>query len=498
MSGPVVDTVAGRVEGTALEGVVRFLGIPYAAPPVGELRFRAPQPPLPLDGVYAADTPPPHAPQPVSPLEQFMSDGAAMTSSEAGCLALNVWTPGPDGAGRPVMVFVHGGAFVWGSSTSPMYDGSRLAADHDVVVVSCNYRLGLLGFTYCGAAGGAEFAGSGSVGVQDVAAALRWVAANAASFGGDPGNVTVFGESAGAMSVGTLLALPEARGLFHKAILQSGAASNVATIDEASLVLEETCELLGVGTDVTALQSLPVERLVEAQAELTSRHLRDGLLYRPVVDGTVLDQRPLAAVRDGVATDVPLLIGTNLDEWRLFSTFDPTFATLDDEEVLRRIAAMFDGDPGVAVATYAKRVGDGPLTRVLECVATDVTFRIPAIRLAEAQQAAGGSAWMYQLTWPSPAFGGILGCAHGLELPLVFNTLEAQSSRLFLGDEPPAGLARDVQATWAAFARHGDPGRGALGEWPRYETTRRATMRLDTPSVVVDDPDSEERALYAP
>jgi para-nitrobenzyl esterase len=496
VTGPVVVTASGRVEGTSHDGVERFLGIPYAAPPVGELRFRAPRAPLEHDGVLRADSMPPHAPQPPSPLEGFLGEGVAPTVSEADCLGLNVWTPGADGSARPVMVFVHGGAFVWGSSASPMYDGTRLAADNDVVVVSFNYRLGVVGFTSCAAVGGPDFAGSGLAGVLDAVAALQWVARNIAAFGGDPGNVTVFGESAGAMSVGTLLALPGAKGLFHKAILQSGAASSVMTAAQGEAVFEELCEVLGTPLDVAALQALPLERLVDAQVVLTERHARRGLLFGPCVDGDVLPRAPLDAVGGGSAADVPLLVGTNLDEWRLFSTFDPEFAQRDDAEVEAAIADAFGGDVGVATATYKKRVGDVPLSRVLECVMTDATFRIPAIRLAEAQHRAGGDAWMYLLTRPTSAFGGVLGCCHGLELPLVFNTLDAASSRLFYGDDPPRDLARKVDATWAAFARHGDPGHGTLGAWPCYDTARRATMLLDDAPGVQDDPLSEERTLW--
>ena len=301
MTGPVVRTEVGRVEGVERAGVARFLGIPYAAPPVGDLRFRPPQPPLVIDGVLQASTVAPHAPQPPSFLEQFLSEGVPMVTSEADSLALNVWTPRADDQRRPVMVFIHGGAFVWGTSASPMYDGTCLARDHDVVVVSCNYRLGVTGFTACGAAVGPAFAGSGLCGVLDAVAALRWVAANVAAFGGDPGNVTIFGESAGAMSVGTILALPEAAGLFHKAILQSGAASSVMTADEGARVFEALCRELACPLDVAALQALPIERLVDAQAAMSLRHGRRGSLFRPTVDGEVLPRAPLDAIADGAA-----------------------------------------------------------------------------------------------------------------------------------------------------------------------------------------------------
>jgi para-nitrobenzyl esterase len=491
MPGPVVATTEGLVEGSALDGVTRFLGIPYAAPPVGALRFAAPAPPPAHDGVRPAHVAAPPAPQPASPLESFLSEGRAVPPSEAGCLALNVWTPAADAGRRPVMVFVHGGGFVWGSSDAPIYEGTRLASAHDVVVVSCNYRLGALGFTAIGPDAGPGFRGSGSVGVQDVAAALAWVRDNVASFGGDPGNVTLFGESAGAMSVATLLGMPAARGLFHKAILESGAASNVALGPDALAITAELAAVLGVGADLASLQAVDVERLVAAQAEVSARHTRDGLAWRPVVDGVHLPRPPLDAVADGEAVGVPLLIGTNLDEWRLFSTFDPGFATQDDATATAEIARLA-GDPELAGATYRKRLGDVPLTRVLECAATDAYFRVPATRLAEAQDRAGGAVWSYLFSWPS----ALLGACHGLELPFVFDTLDTTSGALLAGAEAPRALATQVQATWAAFARHGDPSAGPLGDWRRYDVDRRATMVFDVPSRLVDDPLRDERVLF--
>lgn len=490
-----VATTEGQVTGTGHGGCLRFAGIPYAAPPVGPLRFRAPQPPIPHAGVLAATTPPQHAPQLPSALEGFLGEGVPMVPSEAGCLALTVWTPSLDGR-RPVLFFVHGGGYAIGTSASSMYDATGLATEHDVVVVSCNYRLGVLGFTHVGAAGGAAFAGSGSAGVLDVVAALRWVRDNVAGFGGDPGNVTVFGESAGAMTIGTMLGLPSASGLFHKAILESGAAGAWATAEDADAEFDELAALLGT-RDVAAMQAVPVERLLEVQQVLTERSSAlDRLRFRPVVDGAVLPSDPLSAVASGAAATVPLLIGTNRDEWRLFSALDPAFASMDDATALAAIDARVPGDAGVAVATYRKRLGEVPMRTVLECVLTDAAFRAPAIQLAEAQQRAGGDAWCYLLTWASPAFDGVLGSCHAIELPLVFNTIDAPSSQLFLGGAEPRELSRRIQATWAAFARHGDPGRGAFGEWPRYDPGRRATMLLDDRPELADDPLGEERALW--
>ena len=497
MGGPRVETVQGTVEGTSLPGYERFLGIPYAQAPVGPLRFRAPEPPLAHRGTFTADTYGPHAPQPFSTMEHFLSEGAPIVSSEAECLRLNVWTPHCDGAQRPVMVWIHGGAFVAGSGTTPWYDGERFAVDHDLVVVSLNYRLGVLGFTYLGDVIGTEMRGSGSLGVQDAVAALRWVRENIAHFGGDPNNVTIFGESAGAMSVGTLLAMPEARGLFHKAILQSGAANSVKSTDTATRHTKELMSLLGLDhVDLDVLQELPVASLIDAHQALSAAHAREGLISAPVVDGSVLDRPPLEAVAQGAASDVPLLIGTNRDEWRLFALFDPVFMATDEKRLASTLQALLAERATAAIETYRQRLGDVPPALILASAMSDSIFRVPAIRLAEAQQRAGGSAWMYLFTWAVPEAKNALGSCHALELPFVFNTLDKPAAELFVGHDASSELARDLNATWAAFARYGDPGRGALGEWPSYDPIDRKTMIIDVESRVQSDPLGDERALW--
>lgn len=497
MSGPEVVTSQGIVEGTAHEGCLRFLGIPYAAAPTGARRFRPPAPPPAHDGTFAATSHAPHAPQPDSTLEQALGEGARLVTSEADCLALNVWTPACDAARRPVLFFVHGGSFLFGSSSSPLYDGSTLAARHDVVVASCNYRLGALGFTHLDGFGDGRFAGSGNVGVADVAAALRWMAEHAERFGGDPRNITAFGESAGAMVLGTLLGMDGAAGLFHKLILQSGASSNVASAEEAARSAAELLDLLG-SPSPEALEGVAVERLLEAQQALTERHRKDRLVFRPVLDGVALPRHPLAAVAGGAVRDVPLLVGTNLDEWRLFSAADADAWALEEHDLPARIERLTATDPGVVAATYRKRLGAGaPAKAVLDAVATDVTFRMPALRLAEAQLRAGGSAHVYLFTWPSPAFGGALGAFHGLELPFVFGTLSTLSGSLLTGGSGPAQLSEAVQSAWVQFARTGEPGGASLGPWPVYDAKRRPTMVLDAECRLEDDPLEDERLLWS-
>ncbi|HUZ44123.1 MAG TPA: carboxylesterase/lipase family protein [Acidimicrobiales bacterium] len=495
MTARVVETSSGRIEGRAGAGFQSFLGIPYAAPPTGAGRFRPPEPAPAWTGVRAADAFGPVAPQLPSPLENLLG-AAPIVSDEAGCLSLNVWTPDTGGGGRPVMVWIHGGAFITGSGSTPWYDGAHFAVNHDVVVVTVNYRLGVLGFTYLAELAGPDYQASGSVGILDQAAALGWVRDNIAAFGGDPGNVTIFGESAGAMCVGTLLGLPEASGLFHRAILQSGAASNSLEPDKANQYATELLAALDLGPgDVARLQQLPVEALLEAQGKLALAYAQRGMMFQPVVDGSVLERRPIDSVAAGSVADVPILIGTNRDEWNLFSVMDPRFASTDEAALEAAAAALFGEGAGAAVSTYrAGRPGATP-AQILSAMTTDSVFRIPAVRLAEAQQKAGGDAWMYRFDWATSAFGGLLGSCHALEIPFVFDNLHQPGASVFVGDQPPGDLASAMNAAWAAFARHGRPG-GDLGDWAPYEAGTRATMVLDESIGVREDPMGEERALW--
>jgi para-nitrobenzyl esterase len=492
-----VKTDAGTVIGTEFEGYVRFSGIPFAAAPAGARRFRAPEPVTPWSEPLVADRFGPRAPQLASPMEIAVNGGPPPPTSEEGCLTLNVWTPAADGARRAVMVWIHGGAFLYGAGSSPWYDGSRFAVDHDVVLVSINYRLGVLGFTYLGDLDGAD-GGSGSLGVQDAAFALGWVARNISAFGGDPDNVTIFGESAGAMSVGTLLALPAARGLFRRAILQSGAASAVADLERARATTAELLEILALPrASVAQLQSLPVDQLLEAHGTLAARHAGDGLVAVPVADGTVLPRRPLEAVADGAAREIDLLIGTNLDEWQLFALNDRSFKATDESSLPAYLSRLGLDDPERAIATYRERLGDAPASAVRSAAVTDQVFRTPARALAEAQVVAGGRVHMYLFTWPSPLAGGFLGACHALELPFVFNTLDQPGAPQFVGPTPPRALASSMNAAWAAFARDGAPQLAEGAAWPRYEMAERSTMILDGVTRVESDPLAAERRLWS-
>lgn len=498
----IVATTAGRVEGGRDGDVECFLGIPYAAPPVGELRFRAPRPPVPWAGVRPATEAGPGAPQP-APASLVASQ--VPDTQDEDCLNLNVWTPAADGGRRPVLVWVHGGAFVSGTGATPLYRGAALAARGDVVVVTCNYRLGLLGFL--GHSELADDEGDGAAanwGLLDQAAALRWVRDNIAGFGGDPGNVTVFGESAGSMSVCDLLAMPAAAGLVRRAVAQSGPplalpmdrAEDLTAKVLAELGLSRPADLRGVGVDA----------LLGAQVDAVMARAGAALPLLPVVDGASLPEDPVRSFEVGRTAAVPLLIGTNLDEATFFMVADPANRDPDEATVLRRLRRVFDGwgvglDPATVIDAYrdarAARGEDTAPRALWAAVQSDLMFRIGAVRAAAAHAANGNDTWTYLFTWPSPAMDGALGACHALEIPFVFGTLDAPFMDRFAGDGPEAEvLSGRLMDAWAAFARTGDPSHDGIGPWPRYDADRRATLVVGRDVAVVDDPLGSERQVW--
>jgi para-nitrobenzyl esterase len=499
----IVSTEQGQVEGLERDAVLAFRGIPYAAPPVGPRRFRPPAPPEPWDGVRDARAFGRPSWQNVGGLQAVLG-GAEMDCSED-CLTLNVQTPACDDGGRPVLVWIHGGGFTSGTSATPWYDGSRFVQRGDVVVVSVNYRLGALGFLWLGSLG-EEFAASGVNGVLDQAAALRWVRDNIAAFGGDPGNVTVFGESAGAMSVGTLLALPSARGLFHKAIAQSGAAHNSFEPHLAEEITGSVLAELDL-TDPAVLLDVDARRLIEVEAAVTGALMRGpgrladrtgialAMPFQPVVDGHWLPMAPVEAVARGSAADVALLSGTNADEWNLFRLMSP--GDLDRPGLLDRLDRIA-GNGHEFHDAYGSSRPDASPADLWSAVLTDYAFRVPSVRLLEAHRRAaapGVGGFEYLFTWPTPAFGGLMGSCHALEIPFVFDTLRRAGSEMFLGGR--AGpelheLAARMQEAWIAFARTGDPSTEALGGWPPFDPAARRVMRFDLEPELLVDPGRRE------
>ena len=500
----IVETTAGKIEGIFRRGLYAFRGIPYAAPPVGRLRWLPPKPPEPWSGVRPALRLASIAPQ--IPMGLELLDSPVPEPQDEDCLYLNVWTPGLDDARRPVMVWIHGGGFTAGSGSSLAYNGRTLSSRGDTVIVTINYRLNVLGFLNLNEITDGKIPATGNEGLLDQDFALEWVHNNIANFGGDPDNVTIFGESAGGFSVGSLLALPKARGLFHKAILQSGAAHTAhTTIDSARHVASTFLELLGISSDdIDGLRSLSTERLLEGHRKLSAKanDPKSGigsLALRPVVDGKVLPQVPIDAIAGGSADNIATLVGTNLDEAKLFNTMNEGIHEMDEARLLRRIQRLIPtGDVPALIENYRQvREERGRSTTPAElfmAFQTDKAFRIPAVRLAERHYRRNQATFMYLFTWTSPLRGGVLGACHALELGFLFGLLDDN----FSGSGPEAqALAKNIQDAWLAFARTGDPSCEGLGQWPVYGE-RRETMLLDKECAVVAAPYDEERRAWEP
>jgi len=500
----VVETHAGRIRGREQAGLRVFRGVPYAEPPVGPRRLRVPEPVKPWTGVRDALCRGPAAPQNGGLVSRLLGIDDIHTDED--CLTLDVWAPAgdPSGRGRPVMVWIHGGSFTMGTGAEPVYDGSGLARRGDVVVVTINYRLGALGWLALPELAREEGGALGNLGLLDQIEALRFVRENAAAFGGDSDNVTVFGESAGAMSIGTLLAVPAARGLFQRAILQSGAAHNAAPEADAVEVAERFMKELGLAPgDVPGLRRAGVQAILEAQAKvLAVRGLAHrGLPFQPTVEGRHVPQPPAEALARGEGAAVPLLLGTNVDEWKLFGLADPKAQALDEAGLLRRYERIFPGDHGQRLVAGYRHARAGRASveprELWFAMESDRYFRLPAIRLAESQVRRGLACWKYLFTWASPALDGALGSCHALEIPFVFGLGEQSPLSHFVGEREAAGrLSGRMQAAWLAFARQGSPVSQDLPPWPGYDAERRATMVLGPDCRIESDPLGHERTLW--
>lgn len=502
-AGPVVDTTLGPVRGTADGDVTVFRGVPYAAAPVGELRFRAPQPRAPWRDVRDCATDGPTPPQHATPLTQHLPPQGD------DCLHVTVWTPGCDDAGRPVMVWIHGGGFTSMAASDPGWSGRRLAERGDVVVVGVEYRQGALGFLHLAEIFGDDYAGSGANGLLDQVAALEWVRDNVAAFGGDPTQVTVFGESAGAMSISTLLTMPAAQGLFARAVPQSGAANAVLDHATATRVAEHFLRHAGVAHgDLAALHAMTPQAVLDAQAamavdamgELKATGIASGLpmVFQPVVDGAVVPTHPFDAIAAGDAAAVPLLIGTTRDEMRLFSELMQAPMPSDDAAVTRMLGRMFGDavDPATVLGTYRAAHPDLDARLLAVSIITDIAFRIPALRMAEAHARHQPDVWLWRLDWESPLFpDNRLGACHALDLPFVFDMTGTPLAAL-AGAEPPRHLVDAMQESWLAFARGDAPASEELPDWPRVDPSTRPVMVFDVPSRVVHHVDPDTTALW--
>jgi para-nitrobenzyl esterase len=491
----VVETQSGGLEGIIENNIHVFKGVPYAAPPVGKLRWLPPQPLEPWNGIRPATAYGFIAPQTPISLPGLAQESE--TQSED-CLFLNIYSPGLDDARRPVMVWIHGGAFSMGSGSQQMFGNSTLAANGGIVLVTINYRLGVLGFLNLNELTNGKIPSTGNEGLQDQVAALRWVKENIAAFGGNPDNVTVFGESAGAMSVGCLLNMPEARGLFHKAILESPVGEMARPLDASVIISKVFLKVLGLEAgDISALRSLPVAKMLRAQQETAIITEQGAAPVVPVADGVVMPRMPLEYLEAGRGFKLPTLIGSNLEEDKLFSMMNPGVYKMN-EEGLHRAVAKYVAESGVkkVIDTYRKgreRRGE-PVTpfELYSAISTDVMFRKTAIRIAEAQCKFAPGGYNYLFCWKSPAVRGALGACHALDLGFVFGNYSAD----FGGSGPEADkLSGEMQDAWVSFARNGNPSCKSLGPWPQY-SENRASMIFDRNSRIEKAVYEEERAVW--
>ena len=487
-----VATAAGQLEGSEANGVCVFKGVPYGAPTGAAQRFKSPKPAPSWSGVRSAQAYGPAAPQGASLLPapaqstgiSLVGDGATFSED---CLYLNVWTPAVGRGQRSVMVWLHGGGFSSGSGASALYDGTFLAQTQDVVVVTINHRLNAFGYLDLSAAGGDEYADSSTAGMQDIVLALRWVKENIANFGGNPQNVTVFGESGGGRKVSVLMAMPSAQGLFHRAIVQSGSALRMDTKEAGQERAARLLAAVGLQSrDVGKLHELPAEQLLKAANEVA----RDSGQFRPSIATPSLPHHPFDPQAPTLSKSVPMMIGTNLTEASFALGRDPRILALDEAGVLQRVRSLVPEPDATRVLDIYKQTYPGLLpSDLLFRIQTDRSYFLDSTLQAERKAALNQApAFLYSFNWMQPLAAGRLHAPHGAEIAFAFG------NRALARGENPERLVATMSSAWAAFARNGDPSTTQL-KWPRYDAAERRTMIFDATSRVENDPRGELRRL---
>jgi para-nitrobenzyl esterase len=498
------ETRHGKVRGTVNDGISIFKGIPYGATTSGANRFRKPQLPQAWSGVRDATAYPHMAPQPPAPIRGLFESWTDPTTVAEDCLGLNVWTPGlRDGGKRPVMVWFHGGDFASLSGSRSVFDGTRLTKRGDVVLVTVNHRLNAFGFLYLGQLL-PEFADSANAGMLDLVAALQWVRDNIAEFGGDPSNVTIFGQSGGGGKVATMMAMPAGKGLFHRAIIQSGSYARNAHLEamSADTATRHAQALLAAldlqPSDAKKLLDLPMETLIAASVKASQA--KERAVWRPVADGKILPAGPSWPSAPDVSADVPLMIGSTATEMSmLMGTPRPELFDLDDASMRKRLSAWFAPEKmDEVIATFRKKNPDATPGRLYFDISTAVVFRRGAWRHADLKAAQSKApVYLYEIDWTTPVDGGKWGSPHSMEHPFVFDNVALSASMVGTSPTEPQKLADQISPTWIAFARTGNPNNGAIPHWPAYTAPERTTMVFDTQSKAEKMFRDDERLLTA-
>jgi len=497
----IAETSRGRVRGVINQGIRTFKGIPYGAPTDGPNRFLEAKLAVPWQGVRDAIAYGPMCPQEIHSRPSFAASWASDTPMSEDCLVLNIWTPAlRDHHKRPVMVWFHGGGFSTGSGSSPVYDGTNLARKGDVVVVTVNHRLNIFGHLYLTRVGGAEFAESGTLGVLDLVAALRWVHTNIAEFGGDPANVTIFGQSGGGAKVSVLMGMPQTRGLFHRAIVQSGSHLDGLTTDEANANALAFLRAADVpANDLARLQKLSMEQLLTALRK-TMRAQSTPISFSPVVDGKFLPKAPWIPDGPTESASVPMLIGsTKTETTALIGADDPSVFSLDDASLRKKLATLIPtNEIERVIAGYQKSMPGGTSSDLFFAISSARRVRQQAWVQAERKAAQNaGPVWLYELDWQTPVDDGKWQSPHSLDLAFMFDNV-AKSQSMVGGGDGPRSLAEQMSTAWLAFARTGNPNNKLSPQWAPFRVPERATMVFDTKSRVIDDFRGDERQLLAP